>query len=171
MAIAIAVGLVALIGAALGFHAWQLHLAEEDVRALQAITTAQHDKLQAIDLQADALAGELRDIQRQDAEIRQLLGVHSVPVAPGPSHARLASGAGRSPDDGRGPGPACPPRPRLRAAPLGRQHRSRALAHRVLNLRRLARAGASADDRGATLAQPRRRLDLGRLRLAGQPVA
>jgi len=52
LAIAIAVGFLALLGAALGFHAWQLHLAEEDVQALQALTAAQHAKLQAIDRQA-----------------------------------------------------------------------------------------------------------------------
>jgi murein DD-endopeptidase MepM/ murein hydrolase activator NlpD len=137
MAIAIAIGLVALMGVALGFHAWQLHLAEEDVRALQAITSAQHDKLQAIDLQADALAGELRDIQRQDAEIRQLLGVHSVPVAPvRPTHGSL-------------PAPGAPPTMAGVQARLARlAHASelrlsagsmlQSLAHRVLNLRRLA---------------------------------
>ncbi len=64
LAIAIALGFVALLGAALGFHAWQLHLAEDDVRALQAITSAQHEKLQAIDRQADSLAGELREARK-----------------------------------------------------------------------------------------------------------
>jgi murein DD-endopeptidase MepM/ murein hydrolase activator NlpD len=82
LAVAIVIGFVALIGTALGVHAWQLHLAENDVRALQAITTAQHEKLQAIDRQADSLAGELRDIQRQDAEIRRILGVHGAVPAP-----------------------------------------------------------------------------------------
>ena len=80
LAIAVAAAFAALLGAALGLHAWQLHLAENDVRALQAQNAAQHDKLQAIDRQADSLAGELRDIQRQDAEIRKLLGVGSAPA-------------------------------------------------------------------------------------------
>ncbi len=137
LAIAIAIGIVALMAAALGFHAWQLHLAEEDVRALQAITAAQHEKLQAIDLQADALAGELRDIQRQDAEIRKLLGVHSLPVAPAhPTH-------------GLAPVPGVPATMAMVQARLaGLVHASelrlsasstlQSLAQRVLNLRRVA---------------------------------
>ncbi|HEV8020512.1 MAG TPA: M23 family metallopeptidase [Candidatus Lustribacter sp.] len=82
LAVAVLFALVAFVGAALGFHAWQLHLAEDDVQALQAITVSQHEKLQAIDRQADSLAGELRDIQRQDNEIRRLLGVHAAPALP-----------------------------------------------------------------------------------------
>jgi murein DD-endopeptidase MepM/ murein hydrolase activator NlpD len=135
LAIVIALALVALIAGALGAHAWQLHLAEDDVRALQATTAAQREKLQAIDHQADALAGQLRDIQRQDAEIRKLLGVGAAP-------------AGRTrPTHGFLPGAA--PTVALVQARLARLvHASEQrlsdsgafdrLAHRVLNLRRLA---------------------------------
>jgi murein DD-endopeptidase MepM/ murein hydrolase activator NlpD len=136
MAIAVAVGFVALIGAALGFHAWQLHLAEQDVQALQAITTAQHEKLQAIDRQADSLASELRDIQRQDAEIRKLLGVHPAPAAPlRPTHG-FVHAAGATTVAGV--------QARLsRLVKFSEQRLSDSksfdrLAHRVLDLRRLA---------------------------------
>jgi murein DD-endopeptidase MepM/ murein hydrolase activator NlpD len=136
LAVAVAMGFVALLGAALGFHAWQLHLAENDVRALQAITAAQHEKIQAIDRQADSLAGELRDIQRQDAEIRKLLGVGPAPAVPvHPTHG-IAKKTGA---------------PTLamvqaRLARLVRASKRRLsdsptynrLAHRVLNVRRLA---------------------------------
>jgi murein DD-endopeptidase MepM/ murein hydrolase activator NlpD len=135
LAIAVAVGFVALLGAALGFHAWQLHLAEQDVQALQALTTAQHEKLQAIDRQADSLAGELRDIQRQDAEIRKLLGVHPVPAAPlRPTHAVVHEGNAT----------VAGVQARLtRLVQFSEQRLSDSrsfdrLAHRVLDLRRLA---------------------------------
>jgi murein DD-endopeptidase MepM/ murein hydrolase activator NlpD len=134
MAIAVAVGFVALLGAALGFHAWQLHLAEQDVQALQAITAAQHEKLQAIDRQADSLAGELRDIQRQDAEIRRLLGVHPAPPVPArPTHAFV-----------QGPATVAGVQARLAGLVqfsekrLSDSRRFDRLAHRVLDLRRLA---------------------------------
>jgi murein DD-endopeptidase MepM/ murein hydrolase activator NlpD len=136
MAAAVALALVAVIVGALGVHAWQLHVAEDDVRALQATTTAQREKLQAIDHQADALAGQLRDIQRQDAEIRKLLGVgaaQAVDTHPRPTHA-FAGGT---------------PTVALVQARLARLAHASALrlsdsgvfdrlAHRVLNLRRLA---------------------------------
>jgi len=136
LAVALLVGLIALIGAGLGVHAWQLHLAEDDVRALQAITTSQHEKLQAIDQQANSLAGELRDIQRQDAEIRRLLGVHAVPVArPRPTHGYVRHGD-----------PATVALVQARLARLVRASEARLadsgrfdrLARRVLDLRRLA---------------------------------
>jgi murein DD-endopeptidase MepM/ murein hydrolase activator NlpD len=136
LAVIIGLGFVALLGAALGFHAWQLHLAEDDVRALQAITAAQHEKLQAIDIQANSLAGELRDIQRQDAEIRRLLGVHSAPIAPlRPTHGFVKSGAG--------PTMALVQARLARLVHASEQRLSdsgslQRLAHRVLDLRRLA---------------------------------
>jgi murein DD-endopeptidase MepM/ murein hydrolase activator NlpD len=135
-AIALGLALVALLAGALGVHAWQLHVAEDDVRALQATTTAQRAKLQAIDLQAAALAGELRDIQRQDAEIRHLLGVSAAPaVKVHPTH-------------GFAPAGGVPTVALVQARLAGLVHASELrlsdsrgldlLAHRVLNLRRLA---------------------------------
>jgi murein DD-endopeptidase MepM/ murein hydrolase activator NlpD len=135
-AIAVVLALVALLAGALGVHAWQLHLAEDDVRALQATTTAQSEKLRAIDLQAATLAGQLRDIQRQDNEIRHLLGVGAVPLTKvPPTHAFAPNGGA--------------PTVALVQARLARLvHASElrlsdsrgldTLAHRVLNLRRLA---------------------------------
>ena len=135
-AVAIALALVALLAGALGVHAWQLHLAEDDVRALQATTTAQSEKLQAIDLQAAALAGQLRDIQRQDAEIRHLLGVGAAPaIKVHPTHAFI-------PAAGATTVALVQARlARLVHASELRLSNSRSLdqlAHRVLNLRRLA---------------------------------
>jgi murein DD-endopeptidase MepM/ murein hydrolase activator NlpD len=134
--VAIALALVALLAGALGVHAWQLHVAEDDVRALQATTTAQSEKLQAIDLQAAALAGQLRDIQRQDAEIRHLLGVGAAPaIKVHPTHALI-------PAAGATTVALVQARlARLVHASELRLSDSRSLdqlAHRVLNLRRLA---------------------------------
>jgi murein DD-endopeptidase MepM/ murein hydrolase activator NlpD len=135
-ALGILVGLVALLAGALGVHAWQLHLEEARVAALQSQTAAQSDQLRAIDVQADSLAGQLRDIQRQDAEIRRLLGVGPAPAAkPHPTHAVLPPGSLPTVDALK-----------ARLARLTRASQARLsdsavfdrLAHRVLNLRRLA---------------------------------
>jgi murein DD-endopeptidase MepM/ murein hydrolase activator NlpD len=135
-AIAIALALVALLAGALGVHAWQLHLAEDDVRALQATTTAQSEKLRVIDLQAAALAGQLRDIQVQDNEIRHLLGVGAVPLTKlRPTHGLVPAGGATT---------VALVQARLARLVHASQLRlsdSRGLdrlAHRVLNLRRLA---------------------------------
>lgn len=79
LALGLLIGLLVVLASALGMHAWQLHLAEERVAALQAQTAAQREQLHAIDVQADSLAGQLQAIQRQDAEIRRLLGVRALP--------------------------------------------------------------------------------------------
>ena len=135
-AVAIALALVALVAGALGAHAWQLHLAEDDVRALQATTAAQREKLQAIDRQADSLAGQLRDIQRQDAEIRRLLGVGTAPATnPRPTHGLVPAGSA--------PTVALVQARLARLVHASEQRLSDSrgldrLAHRVLNLRRLA---------------------------------
>ncbi len=135
-AVALVLALVAVLGGALGLHAWQLHLAEDDVRALQATTTAQSEKLRAIDSEAQSLAGKLRDIQRQDAEIRRLLGVGAAPAARArPTHA--VAPAIRVPNMAQ-------VQARLnRLVHASEQRLSDSgtldrLAHRVLNLRRLA---------------------------------
>jgi murein DD-endopeptidase MepM/ murein hydrolase activator NlpD len=60
--------------AAVGFHTYQLHVAATDVRALQALTAEQQTKLQTIDKQADALATQLRTVQKENAEIKRLIG-------------------------------------------------------------------------------------------------
>ena len=60
--------------AAIGFHTYQLHVASADVRALQALTAEQQSKLQTIDKQADALAKQLRAVQKENADIKALIG-------------------------------------------------------------------------------------------------
>ncbi len=77
---------VALLGAALlitllaaaGFHTYQLRVAESNVRALQALTSEQQTKLQTIDKQADDLANQLKTVQRENAEIKRLIGADRV---------------------------------------------------------------------------------------------
>ena len=59
---------------AAGLHTYQLHTAEENVRALQSLTAEQQTKLQTIDKQADELANQLKAVQRENAEIKTLIG-------------------------------------------------------------------------------------------------
>ncbi|HEV2738778.1 MAG TPA: M23 family metallopeptidase [Candidatus Elarobacter sp.] len=60
--------------AAIGFHTYQLHVASADVRALQSRMAEQQTKLQVIDQQADALAKQLRTVQKENADIKALIG-------------------------------------------------------------------------------------------------
>jgi murein DD-endopeptidase MepM/ murein hydrolase activator NlpD len=133
------IGLVVLIAGGLGLHAWQLHVAEERVAALQAQAAAQRDELHAMDVQADSLAGQLQAIQHQDAEIRRLLGVSAAPVV----KVRPTHGMTRAP----GP-PASATAIAARLARLTQVSQTRLaasalferLAQRVLHLHRLALA-------------------------------
>ncbi|MEA2663827.1 MAG: hypothetical protein QOI11_771 [Candidatus Eremiobacteraeota bacterium] len=134
LAVLAAVAVLLLLGAA-GVHTYQLRLAEANVRALQAVTAAQQAQLHQIDTQADALAGQLRAVQKENAEIRRLIGADR----------------GRK-QHASAPAPARLPRERDFAALQARLHRlarasaitradSRRLQRvvlRVLNLRRLA---------------------------------
>jgi murein DD-endopeptidase MepM/ murein hydrolase activator NlpD len=126
--------LVVLVGAA-GFHTYQLRVAESDVRALQSLTTEQQSKLQTIDKQADALANQLRAVQRENAEIKHLIGADR---GASKQHAFAPSGAvGHAADFGA-------VQTRLRTLALASQttredtQRLQRLAMRVLNLRRMA---------------------------------
>ena len=129
-----AVAALALVFGALGVHAWQLNAADAAVRTLQAQASAQQDQIVAVDRQADALSAQLRALQRENAEIRRMIGVPGQKPSPHPSHAAVSV-----------------PRPdltavRTRLARLAAASRATAqderrlsgLAHRVLNLRRLA---------------------------------
>jgi murein DD-endopeptidase MepM/ murein hydrolase activator NlpD len=73
LALAGAALLLVLLAAA-GFHSYQLHVAESNVRALQALTAEQQSKLDTIDKQADTLSNQLKTVQRENAEIRKLIG-------------------------------------------------------------------------------------------------
>jgi murein DD-endopeptidase MepM/ murein hydrolase activator NlpD len=72
--VAVGVAMIVLSLAAVGFHTYQLHVAAADVRALQTRTAEQQTKLQAIDKQADALATQLKAVQKENAEIKRLIG-------------------------------------------------------------------------------------------------
>ena len=135
---------LALLGTALlavsltliGIHSWQLRSAESNLRALQAVTAEQQTKLQTIDKQADDLANQLKTVQRENAEIKRLIGadrgakkLHSF-AAPPDAAARRADFAAVQ--------------ERLRtlarasAATRADAQRLQRVALRVLNVRRLA---------------------------------
>ena len=59
---------------AAGVHTYQLHTADANVRALQSLTAEQQTKLQAIDKQADELANQLKAVQRENADIKRMIG-------------------------------------------------------------------------------------------------
>lgn len=134
IAAALAGVVVALLGA-VGFHTYQLHRAEADVRALQTLTTEQDSRLRAIDQQADKLSTQLRAVEKENAEIKRLIGVGS--GSKGHQHAYVAPPAGARPG-------FAGVQARLRA--LARQsvqteqdtQRLQRLAFRVLNLRHMA---------------------------------
>ncbi len=126
--------LIGLLAAA-GLHSYQLHQAETNVRALQALMAEQQTKLQSIDKQADALANQLKAVQKENAEIKTLIGAdrggkkqHAFVAAPDAvPHADFASVQARL-------------RSLARASNATRvdAQRMQQLAVRVLNLQRLA---------------------------------
>lgn len=71
---AAAAGVLLALLTAVGYHAYRLRAAEADVHALQLLTTRQQSELQTIDRQADGLAAQLRALQKQNAEIKRLIG-------------------------------------------------------------------------------------------------
>jgi murein DD-endopeptidase MepM/ murein hydrolase activator NlpD len=119
---------------ALGYHAYRLRAAEGDVRALQALTAAQQHQLQAIDRQADALAGQLRTVQRENAEIKHLVGGSSRTPA---SRAPITKVSNR-PADFTVVQARLHTLARASAAVAQDEHFLRRLAMRVLNVRRIA---------------------------------
>jgi murein DD-endopeptidase MepM/ murein hydrolase activator NlpD len=136
--VTIVVGFAALVLGGLFLHAWQLRAAEANLQALQAQTATQRTELDAIDREADHLASQLRDVQRENAEIRRLLGAGAAsPItAPAPPPATHAADLA--------PTSLAAVRARLHALAVvsGATHADVArldrLTHRVLDLRRLA---------------------------------
>jgi murein DD-endopeptidase MepM/ murein hydrolase activator NlpD len=57
-----------------GYYVWTLRHAENRVSELRHLTDDQHTKLQTIDSQAAELDEELRSLQKQNAEIRKMIG-------------------------------------------------------------------------------------------------
>ena len=68
--------LLVLVGA-IGVHVWQLKNAESRVRELQALATAQKEKLKTIDARAGQLSSEIRRLEKQNAEIRRAIGIQA----------------------------------------------------------------------------------------------
>ncbi len=132
-ALAACVGAVLL---AVGYHAYRLHAAESDVQALRALTAQQQQQLQAIVRQTDALSSQLRTVQREDAEIKHIVGA--------PSHGQHASQSSSAPlsfAGGSNFGAVQARLHRLAAASdsaAREQQFLRRLALRVLNTRRMA---------------------------------
>lgn len=125
---------------ALGIHAWQLEQADLAVQRLRIEAAVQNAQITAIDREADALAKQLRALQRQNAEIRAAMGLPATsdaaarPKTKRPTHGNVAT-----------------PTPPLAAvkARLGRltqaskafaaeETRLVGIAEKVLDLRRLA---------------------------------
>ncbi|GAC1618215.1 MAG: M23 family metallopeptidase [Candidatus Elarobacter sp.] len=79
--------LLASLGA-VAYHTYQLRVAEANVHALQTLTADQQTKLQTIDKQADELANQLKAVQKENAEIKRLIGAdrggkqHALAVPP-----------------------------------------------------------------------------------------
>ena len=67
----------AMLASALAMHAFELGAAQRHVAELQALNAQQKAKLGAIDAQAARLSGELRRLERQNAEIRRAIGIGS----------------------------------------------------------------------------------------------
>lgn len=133
LALAAAALVLVLVGA-VGVHTFELRAAEANLRTLQAVTASQQTQLHSIDQQADALANQLRAVQRENAEIKRLIGAdkpahgqHAMLPAHAPSGANFAA-------------------VQSRLAQLARQGQAtqadaralQRLAMRVLNVRRLA---------------------------------
>jgi len=125
---------IALLAAA-GIHTYQLHVAEGNVRELQALTAEQQTKLETIDRQADELANQLKAVQRENADIKRMIGADR-----GEHNQHAAAPAVNAP--GRRDFATVQTRLRnlVRASAVTRDDARRVelLAMRVLNLRRLA---------------------------------
>jgi murein DD-endopeptidase MepM/ murein hydrolase activator NlpD len=70
----LAAALTITLLAAAGIHSYQLHVAEGNVRQLQALTAEQQHKLETIDRQADDLASQLKAVQRENSDIKRMIG-------------------------------------------------------------------------------------------------
>lgn len=130
-----AVGFVLLFAALLAGQTWQLSRAAEAIRVLEAEAAIHRAQIVTVDRQADALAAQLRALQRQNAEIRRLIGVPAGPKAKHrPSHAAAGPPPAIAAVESRLAGLA-----QASHATTQDQRRLSALVRRVLNLRRLTR--------------------------------
>jgi murein DD-endopeptidase MepM/ murein hydrolase activator NlpD len=83
--------LAALIFGALGLHAFQLYQAKTQLQALQALTTSQSRRLQAIDHQTGELRSQLQVVQKQNQQIGQLIGIRAPKGAGRKAHLKKLS--------------------------------------------------------------------------------
>jgi murein DD-endopeptidase MepM/ murein hydrolase activator NlpD len=127
--------MVTLSLAAVGFHTYQLHVASADVRALQSLTAEQQTKLQTIDKQADALATQLKNVQKENAEIKRLIGADR---GGRKQHAFVAPPGGAPPTDFGAVQTRLRELTRASDATRADAQRLQHVAMRVLNLRRMA---------------------------------
>jgi murein DD-endopeptidase MepM/ murein hydrolase activator NlpD len=121
--------------AAVGFHTYQLHVAAADVRALQTLTAEQQTKLQTIDKQADALATQLKTVQKENAEIKRLIGADR---GGRKQHAFVAAPRAPAPTDFTAVQTRLRELARASAATRDDAQHLQRVAMRVLNLRRMA---------------------------------
>jgi murein DD-endopeptidase MepM/ murein hydrolase activator NlpD len=126
--------LMVLVGAA-GFHTYQLRAAQSDLRALQSLTAEQQSKLQTIDKQADALANQLRAVQKENAAIKHLIGADRGGAK---QHAFAPSSAARQAADFNAVQRRLRTLAQASEATVDDTKRLQRLAMRVLNLRRMA---------------------------------
>jgi murein DD-endopeptidase MepM/ murein hydrolase activator NlpD len=126
--------LICLLAAA-GLHSYQLHQAETNLRALRDLTAAQQVKLQAIDKQADALANQLKNVEKENAEIKRLIGADRGGKK---QHAFVPAGAATPQADFVSVQARLRSLARASDATQAEAQRMQRLAVRVLNLRRLA---------------------------------
>ena len=131
----------AVLGGVAGYYVWTLRHAEASVGALRSLTSDQRDRLQKIDAQAAELDGQLRALQRQNEQIRKLIGDRGqTHAAPEPAGGAAASGP-QSMRTGADFADVAARIERLRAASARVRSdgdRLRGLAMHVLNMHRLA---------------------------------
>ena len=135
--IALAAALVLVVGSLGAFYAARMHWAAENVRQMRAATDSQAQQLNRIDRQAQALGSELQRIQRQNQQIRRLMGADK------PGGARGEAAPARPQQQSMQPvaaGAVAQRLARLEAASQrarGDQDRLRRLAMHVLNVRHI----------------------------------
>jgi murein DD-endopeptidase MepM/ murein hydrolase activator NlpD len=83
---------VTLAGAFGGYYVWTLRHAEGRVNELRSLTADQQSRLRTIDSQAAQLDEELRSLQKQNAEIRKMIGERGGDGSPALAPAPLKDG-------------------------------------------------------------------------------
>ena len=65
---------LATFGGAGGYYLYTMHHAEVRVRELRTLTESQHERLERIDAEASQLDGALRALEKQNEQIRKMIG-------------------------------------------------------------------------------------------------